>query len=209
MTLLLVIIYAATLLYLCSIERFRHYALVVGMQGWLLLVIAFLQLNDASIGEKIFITAETLLIKGILVPFLLFRIIKRLQVNKTHPNSMSPIYITLIAIALMGLSMWLTSAVYTQGGNVIFFAVAIFGALIGLLLITVHRRIFAHLVGFLVIENSVLLLSFALGADIPMLINIGVLLDILMGVMLLGFFITKLSIETPTLDSQDLTNLKD
>lgn len=209
MTLLLVIIYAATLLYLCSIERFRHYALVVGVQGWLLLIIALLQLKETSIGENIFIITETLLLKGLLVPYLLFRIIKKLPVTKTHKNSMSPLFITLIGIVLMGVSMWLTSTVYSHCENIIFFAVAIFGALIGLLLITVHRRIFAHLVGFLVIENSVLLFSFALGAHIPMLINIGVLLDILMGVVLLGFFITKISVETPTLDSQELTNLKD
>ncbi len=209
MTLLLVIIYAATLLYLCSIERFRHYALVVGVQGWILFIVALLQLKETSISENIFIITETLLLKGILVPYLLFRIIKKLPVTKTHQNSMSPMFITLIGIVLMGVSMWLTSVVYSHCDNIIFFAVAIFGALIGLLLITVHRRIFAHLVGFLVIENSVLLFAFALGAHIPMLINIGVLLDILMGVLLLGFFITKISLETPTLDSQELTNLKD
>ena len=209
MTLLLVIIYAATLLYLCSIERFRHYALVVGVQGWILFIVALLQLKETSISENIFIITETLLLKGILVPYLLFRIIKKLPFTKTHQSSMSPMFTTLIGIVLMGVSMWLTSAVYSHCDNIIFFAVAIFGALIGLLLITVHRRIFAHLVGFLVIENSVLLFAFALGAHIPMLINIGVLLDILMGVLLLGFFITKISLETPTLDSQELTNLKD
>ena len=40
MLLLFIIIYAVSLLYLAVTERFRHYAWLVGLQGWLLMGIA-------------------------------------------------------------------------------------------------------------------------------------------------------------------------
>lgn len=208
MLLAFIIIYAATLLYLCSIERFRHYASTLGIQGWLLLVIAFLQIQDMGLGEKIFIIAETLILKGIVVPMLLFKIINKLKINKVHKASLPPFYTVVLALILMGVSMWLTSVIAGAENGSLFFGVAIFGLFVGLLLITVHRRIFSQLIGFLVIENSVFFFSLAVGIHIPMLINIGVLLDILMGVLLLSLFITKLGGEG-SLDSEELSQLKD
>ncbi|MEG0602811.1 MAG: hypothetical protein RR499_07175, partial [Mucinivorans sp.] len=64
-------------------------------------------------------------------------------------------------------------------------------------------------VGFLIIENSVFLFSLAVGAEMPMLINVGILLDILMGVLMLGLFVTKVSERMHSLQSDTLSRLKD
>lgn len=209
MIIALIIIYAITLLYLCSIERFRNYALIVGLQGWLLLLIAYMQLGDTSLADRVFIITETLLFKGLLVPYLLLRIIKSLKVNKVHRSSMKPLHTVLISLLLLGVSLGLTNITAAASSNPMFFGVAVYGLLSGLLLITTHRRIFSHLVGFLVIENSVFLFALAIGAEIPMLINIGVLLDILIGVLMLGLFVTKLGKNSAMLDIDELTKLRD
>lgn len=208
MILALILIYAFTLLYVCSIERFRHYALILGAQGWLLLLIAMLQLQEMHLAEKIFIIAETVILKGIVVPMLLFKIINKLKISKVHKVSLPPLYTVVIALALLGLSVWLATMIETVESGALFFAVAIFGLLVGLLIITVHRRIFSQLVGFLVIENAVFFFSLAVGAQMPILISIGVLLDILIGVLLLSLFITKLGGEG-SLDAEELSQLRD
>ena len=88
--------------------------------------------------------------------------------------------------------------------NLLFFIVSFFAVYTGLFLIISHRKIFSHLVGFLVIENAVLLLSLAVGSEIPMLINIGILLDIFVSVLILGIFVMRLRQHI-----DDLTILKD
>ena len=60
-----------------------------------------------------------------------------------------------------------------------FFGVAFYSLLSGLILIVMRRRIFSHMVGFLVIENGVFLFSTAIGVEMPLLINFAILLDIL------------------------------
>lgn len=209
MLLALVIIYAVSLLYICATERFRHYALLVGLQGWILLFIAFIQTGQGSLTEQIFIVAETLVFKGLLVPFLLFRIIKQNKINKVDRISIPSFLSVILSLLSLVASLWITSLVVDPKVNAMFFGISLFGLLTGLTLITTHRRIFSHLIGFLVIENSVLLFSLAVGAQMPMLINVGILLDILMGVLMLGIFINKIGSNIHSLDSEQLTKLRD
>lgn len=82
--------------------------------------------------------------------------------------------------------------------------IALFSLFTGLLLIVTHRLIISHLIGFLIIENAVFIFSLAVGSEMPMLINIGILLDIFVGVLILGFFGLRLRAHT-----NELTKLKD
>jgi hydrogenase-4 component E len=82
--------------------------------------------------------------------------------------------------------------------------IALYALFTGLLLIVTHRLIISHLIGFLIIENAVFIFSIAVGNEMPMLINIGILLDIFVGVLILGFFGLRLKANT-----NELTMLKD
>lgn len=209
MLFLLIILYALTLLYVASSERFRHYAFLVGAQGWLLMAIALMQLQGATLFEQIFIVTETLIFKGLLVPYLLFRVIKRAHINRISYRAMPPLFSVLLSVVALIASLSITYNIADTKTNSLFFGIAFFGMLMGMILITTRVRIFSHLVGFLIIENSVFLFSLAVGAEMPMLINVGILLDILMGVLMLGLFVTKISEKMQSLDSDYLGKLKD
>lgn len=209
MLLALIIIYAVSLLYVCVTERFRHYALLVGIQGWCLMFIALTHLSEAGVMERLFVIVETLIFKGIAVPYLLFKVIRSTNINKVHRISMPPFISVLIALVALIVSLTVTNYVADTQINSIFFGISLFGLLTGLILITTHRRIFSHLIGFLVIENAVFLFSLAVGVAMPMLINVGILLDILMGVLMLGLFINKIGSRINSLDSEELSKLKD
>jgi hydrogenase-4 component E len=81
--------------------------------------------------------------------------------------------------------------------------------LCGLLLIISHNRIFSHMVGFLVLENAVFLFSIAVGAEMPILINTGILIDLIITTLILSVFLTKVNKHNPNLESDQLTQLKD
>lgn len=210
MLLSIIIIYALTLLYLSVVERFRHYAMLVGIQGWLLMGIALLQLHPGEEwGTLLFVVIETVVCKGIIVPYMLFRIIRSTQINrvgkKAIPSFASVILSTVALVVSLSISYWVSD---TQA-NSLFFGVSMFGLIAGLLLITTHQRIFSHLVGFLIIENAVFLFSLVLGVEMPILVNVGILLDILMGILLLGLFISKIGYRLPEMDAEKFSSLKD
>jgi hydrogenase-4 component E len=204
MNVLLIIVFAITLIYLCMTERFPIYAGLIGFQGVLLFALSFLELHAITLATLIFVALETLVFKVIIVPYLLFRIITKTGEARVHDKALPGFYSLLFITLGLILSIVVSFSMNTTPANMIYFIVAFFAVYTGLFMIISHKKIFSHLVGFLVIENAVLLLSLAIGSEMPMLINIGILLDIFVSVLILGIFVMKLK-QT----AHELTMLKD
>jgi hydrogenase-4 component E len=205
----LIIIYVVTLVYLGITERFRNYASLIMLQGWVLFGVAILRLHAIDWAELTFVLAETLIFKAVVVPWMLFNIIRKTGVARVHENSVTGLNSLLLFIAGLLVSAGIAYYIADTTVNVAFFAVALYAVLCGLILITTHKRIFSHLVGFLVIENGVFLFSLAVGVEMPMLVNVAMMLDILMSVLMLGVFFSKLGERIRNLTSDELTTLKD
>jgi hydrogenase-4 component E len=102
------------------------------------------------------------------------------------------------------ISVILANALVNSKIDTFFMMAALFALFAGLLLIVTHRLIVSHLIGFMIIENAVFIFSLAVGNEMPMLINIGILLDIFVGVLILGFFGLRLKAH-----ANELTLLRD
>jgi len=204
MIIYLIVLFAVTLIYLASAERLLNYVRLIAIQGLLLCGIALLELKDVNTANLVFIVAETLLFKTLLIPYLLSAIIGKSGVTKVHRQAMPGFYLLLFSIAGLLISVILAVILVNPFINSIYLAIALFTLLTGLLLIVTHKLIISHLIGFLVVENAVFLFSLAIGNEMPMLINIGILLDIFVGVLILGFFGLRLKPHT-----NELTMLKD
>ncbi|MBP7075844.1 MAG: hypothetical protein KBB11_02270 [Bacteroidales bacterium] len=200
----LIVIFAVSLIYISVAERFRAYAKLIAAQGILLMGIALFELKEVNTANLIFIVAETLIFKTIVVPFFLFRVINRTGVYKVHKNAMPSFYLVLFSIAALILSVLLANAMVNSYINTIFMVIALFALFTGLLIVVTHKLILSHLIGFLIIENSVFLFSLAVGSKMPLMIDVGILLDIFVGVLILGFFGLRLKPNT-----NELTMLKD
>lgn len=209
MILPLVILYVVTLVYLSITERFRNFATLIGLQGWLLFIIALIRLHTINPAELAFIAFETLLFKGILVPWLLFAVIRRTKINRIAASGTSQFNSLVLSLAALVASISVTYCIAEETINLVFFGVALYALLSGLILIVVRTRIFSHMVGFLVIENGVFLFSMAVGVEMPSMIEIAIMLDILISILMLGLFLTKIGARFRIGDTDLLTNVKD
>ncbi|WP_295940851.1 hypothetical protein [uncultured Alistipes sp.] len=209
MILPLVILYVITLVYMSITERFRNFASLIGLQGWILFAIALLRLHDINPLELTFIALETLVFKALLVPAILFAVIRKTKVNHVKRSGSSQSGSLLLSLLALAVSVSVTYYIADSTIDLVFFGVALYALLSGLILIVMRSRIFAHMVGFLVIENGVFLFSMAIGVEMPLLINFAILLDILISVLMLGIFFTKIDDKMHADDADSLTNIKD
>mgnify|MGYP001114567835 CR=1 FL=1 len=209
MILPLIILYVVTLVYLAITERFRTFASLIGLQGWLLFAVALVRLHAINPAELAFICLETLLFKGILVPGLLFAVIRRTKINRIAASGTSQFNSLVLSLAALVASISVTYCIAEETINLVFFGVALYALLSGLILIVVRTRIFSHMVGFLVIENGVFLFSMAVGVEMPSMIEIAIILDILISILMLGLFLTKIGARFRIGDTDLLTNVKD
>ena len=209
MLLSLIILYVISLIYTSMVERFRNYATIIAFQGWILLGIALLRLHSLNWMELSFIILETLIFKAVIVPAILMRVIRKTNINRIKSSGTSQFNSLMLSFAALIISAISTYYVADSSVHMIFFGVALYALLSGLILIVLRSRIFTHMVGFLVIENGVFLFSMAIGVEMPMLINAAIMLDILMSVLMLGMFMTKVDDQIHTDDSDSLTHVKD
>ena len=200
----LIVLFAVTLVYFASAERLIVYIRLVGLQGLLLCGIAIFELREVNTLNLIFIVFESLVFKAILIPYLLTRIIKNSGVTKVHHLAIPGFYSLILSIFALLISVILANSLINSFVNTIYMTIALFALFTGLVLIVTHKLIISHLMGFLIIENAVFLFSLAIGNKMPMLINVGILLDIFVGVLILGFFGLRLKPHT-----NELTMLRD
>ncbi len=208
MTLSLIILYVLTLIYLSIAERFRSHTTILALQGVLLFGIALARMHAFHPVELSFIIVETLIFKGIVIPIILLRVIEKTQIKRIHSSS-SQFGALVMSIAALVASCTITYYMADNRTDMIFFGVALYALLSGLILIVMRKRIFAHLVGFLVIENGVFLFSMAIGVELPMLINLAIMLDILISILVLGMFLRRMDDDIHTDETDALTSIKD
>ena len=208
MILSLIILYVLTLIYLSIADRFSNQATILAIQGLLLFGIAIARMHEFHPVEMGFIIAETFLFKAIVIPAILMRVIRRTKINRIHSASSQFGSLVMSIVALVA-SCTITYYMADNRTDMIFFGVALYALLSGLILIVMRKRIFAHLVGFLVIENGVFLFSMAIGVELPMLINLAIMLDILISILILGMFLRRMDDDIHTDETDALTSIKD
>jgi len=157
----------------------------------------------------LFIMLETIVFKAVAVPWFLNYVIKRNGISRVAepylPNFVSLIIVTLIIVATIILS----SSIIDINLDKTYFVVALSTLFTGLYLIVSRKKIITHVVGYIVIENGVFVLSLAIGNEMPMLVNLGIMLDIFASVLILGIFFNKIGDVLKDPDVSRLRNLKD
>ena len=205
----LLIIFTISLLYLSIADRLLTYIKILAFQGIILFGVAFIELIQINPVNLAFVLLETIVFKTILVPLFLNYIIKRNKLTRDSepflPNFISLIVITLIII----ITFLLSNSIVNSSISKIYFIVSLSAIFSGLYMISTRKKIITHVLGYLVIENGVFILSLAVGSEMPLLVNLGILLDIFASVFLLGIFVNKIGDILKDTDVDQLKNLKD
>ena len=209
MTNVLLIIFTISLLYIGIAHRLLTYIKILAFQGVLLFGIAFIQLIEINTVSLVFVLLETIVIKAIAIPLFVNYVMKRNRITRDAepflPNFASLIIITFIIITTFVLS----NSISDNRISKIYFVVALSTLFTGLYIIVTRSKIITHIMGYLVIENGVFILSLAVGNEMPMLVSLGILLDVFASVFLLGIFVNRIGDVLKDVDVDQLKNLKD
>jgi len=209
MTDILLIALAMSLLYLSIAIRLSTYLRILSFQGFLLFGVTLLTLTDMNTINLLLILLETIVFKAIAVPWFLNHLIKRNGITRVTepylPNFVSLIIVTVIIVS----TILMSSSIEDKNLDKTFFVVALSTLFTGLYLIVSRKKIISHVIGYIIIENGVFILSLAVGNEMPMLVNLGIMLDIFASVLILGVFFNKIGDVLKNPDVNRLSNLKD
>jgi hydrogenase-4 component E len=209
MTNVLLIIFIISLLYVSIANRIITYVRVLALQGFILFGVTFLQLQAIQTWNLVLILLETVVFKALAVPIFLGYLIKRNKITRETepylPHFISLIIITMIIV----ITVLLANSIQDTHLDKIFFIVSLSTLFTGLYFIASRKKIITHVMGYLMIENGVFVLSLAVGNEMPNLVNLGIMLDVFASVLILGIFLNKIGDVFKAVDVDQLSNLKD
>lgn len=198
-----------SLLYVSIANRLYTYLSILVFQGFILFGVTYLTLTKISTINLMLIMLETIVFKALAVPLFINYVIKRNGITREAepylPNFVSLIIVTFITVSTIILS----SSIKDVNLDKTFFVVALSTIFTGLYLIVTRKKIITHVIGYLFIENGVFVLSLAVGNEMPMLVNLGIMLDIFASVLILGVFFNRIGDILKDPDIHQLSNLKD
>ena len=205
----LLIVLLISLLYLSIANRLLTYIKILAFQGVILFGVALIELSEINTLNLVLILLETIIVKAILVPLFIKYIIKRNNITRETepfvPNFVSLIIVTTIIVITILLSNSITDTHLEK----ISFIVALSTLFTGLFIIGTRKKIITHVMGYTVIENGVFILSLAVGNEMPLLVNLGIMLDIFASVLILGIFLNKIGDVFKDINVDQLSSLKD
>ena len=87
--------------------------------------------------------------------------------------------------------------------------VALATVIVGLIVLTTRSKALTQVVGYLILENGIYVFGLSQAERVPFLVEIGVLLDVFVGVFIMGIVVFHINREFDSLSSARLTELKD
>jgi hydrogenase-4 component E len=185
---------------------------IFAVQSFLLAAIAGIiaYFNHAS---HIYIAAFlTLIFKAALLPWLLERLVKRIEIRREiEPLINAPLSIlitgclTLVGYVVAG-SFYHpeeTSVRAALGHNTLAVAIALF--LIGFFTMLNRRKALSQVLGLLSLENGLFLAAISLTYGMPLIVELGIFFDVLVAVMVLGILVFRIR---EAFDSMDVSKLR-
>jgi hydrogenase-4 component E len=204
------ILFCLSLFYVVVTSRVKAYVSVLRFQGIILsilLVIPFIY-NFSIFG--IILPATLLLVKVFLIPRYINKVILDLDIKRRiEPPIQQMIFLPLV-IATM-IIVFLASSILSKNTelDVIPFASGFSAIIIGIYLIIFRKKLIIHVCGFLILENGIFLFGTAVASELPMMIELGTLLDIFVVVFLMGIALNRIRGTFAGFEVTHLGRLKD
>jgi hydrogenase-4 component E len=183
----------------------------VAAQALLLGAVPLLMHADELSARLIAIAAVYTVIKAIVLPWLLRRAARELGGTREVEPFIGLTLSLLVGMGLFGVSLFLAGPLKRagQGHSGLLIPVALFTIMVGLLVIISRKKAITQVVGYLVMENGIYVFGVAFAVQEPLLVEMGVLLDVLAAVFVMGLTIYHISREFDHIDTDRLSTLKD
>ncbi len=153
----------------------------------------------------------TLGLKALLLPWILHRLVRRLHVKWDIESLIAIPTTMLVGIGLViiafnvALPISQLSSTITRGT----LGIALASVMLSFLMMITRTKAVPQVVGFLAMENGLFLAATSATYGMPMVVELGIALDVLVGAIILGVFFFQIREQFDSLDIRNMEKLKD
>jgi hydrogenase-4 component E len=153
----------------------------------------------------------TLALKVILIPWLLHRVIVRLDVRWDVETLINIPTTMLVGIALVIFSFSLALPISRLSSSIASgtLGIALACVLLSFMMMITRSKAVPQVIGFLSMENGLFFAATSATYGMPMVVELGIALDVLVGILILGVFMFQIREQFDSLDIRHLEQLKE
>ncbi|MBI5608759.1 MAG: hydrogenase [Deltaproteobacteria bacterium] len=178
------------------------------LQGLVLGVLPLLLEDDWSV-LLVAMAAGTALAKGFVIPSLLRRAMHAASIDREVEPLIGFVPSLLLGALATILAMLLSRSLplLPEHSRTLLLPGALATAICGALLIMARTKAISQVCGYLVLENGAYLFGLLLLRSTPLLVEAGILLDLTVGIFVIGIVVDRIQREFDSLDTRNLTEL--
>ncbi len=177
------------------------------MQGAVLALSTFIVAWSTGQHHLYYSAGLTLLLKVLLLPWLLHRLIHRLNVRWDVETMIAIPTTMLVGIALVIFAFNLAAPIsqLAEGITRGLIGIALASVLLSLLMMLTRRKAVSQVVAFLSLENGLFFAATSATQGMPLVVELGIALDVLVATFIFGIFFFQIR---ETFDSLDITHME-
>lgn len=151
----------------------------------------------------------TLALKALTIPWMLHRLIRRLNLERQLDTIAHPAMVTIAGAAIVIFCYWVVLPIarleLAATRNIL--AISLSVVMLGLLMMVARRQAVSQVIGFMSMENGLFLAAVAATSGMPLIVELGVAFDVLVAAVLFGVFFMQIRESVASLDVDDLNRL--
>jgi hydrogenase-4 component E len=157
------------------------------------------------------ITVVIIAVKGFVIPSLLGRAVRTAEIKREVEPFLGYVPTLLLGAMFTALSFSFAGKLpmAAEHQNFMFVPASIATLMTGFLVLTTRRKAISQVIGYLIMENGIFIFGLLLAEAMPIMVEAGALLDLLVGTFVMGIVINQISREFSSLDTSLLTSLKE
>ncbi|MDD2272397.1 MAG: hydrogenase [Desulfuromonadaceae bacterium] len=157
------------------------------------------------------ITTVIIAVKGFVIPLLLVRAVRSAEIKREVEPFLGYVPTLLLGAVFTALSFGFAGKLpmLPEHQNYMFVPASIATLMSGFLVLTTRRKAISQVIGYLILENGIFIFGLLLAEAMPIMVEAGALLDLLVGTFVMGIVINQISREFSSLDTSRLTSLKE
>ena len=157
------------------------------------------------------ITAGIIVAKGFVIPLMLNRAVRNAEIKHEVEPFLGYVPTLLLGALFTALSFGFAGKLplLPEHQNYLFVPASITTLMSGFLILTTRRKAISQVIGYLILENGIFIFGLLLAGAMPVMVEVGALLDLLVGIFVMGIVLNHISREFSSLDTARLTSLKE
>ena len=199
-------------LQLLGSSRLRSCITIAALQGAVVSLLPVLLHGDEGWVRAWSLTVGSMLLKGGVFPWLLRRVLRESGVRREVEPFVGHTLSGLVGVAALAFAVWVDARLAlpasATGHAPLLIPAGLATLLVGLFLIVSRRTAVTQVLGYLVVENGIYAVGVALVGGVPLLVELGVLMDIFVAVFIMSIAAYHISREFDHIDVDQLDRLR-